>query len=117
MDDPNTIKESVQKSIVAIITKGLEDGSITEERAKEIANHVLKAIPEDVDYTKLMQVIPTLDDKFIELTTAVVPIMREYEQKIHAIVNEKISGLIKEGKLDDALNITKKAMELERSLA
>ena len=117
MDDPVVVRERVQKSIVEVITKGLEEGTISEERAKEIANYVLKAIPENVDMPKLMEVLPKLDDQFVELTAAIVPVMREYEEKLHMIVNQKITALIKEGKLDEALNVTKNAIELEKGLA
>jgi hypothetical protein len=117
MDDPAVLRERVQKSIVNIITRGLESGTITEERAKLIANHVLNAIPEDIDLPKLIDIIPKLDDQFAELTSAVVPIMREYEQRIHKTVNDKISDLIQNGKLDEALKVTKTAIELERNLS
>lgn len=117
MDDPVQLLEQVQKSIVDIITKGLEEGTISEDRAKEIANHVLQMLPENIDYPRLMEVIPKLDDSFTELTAAVVPVMREYEQKMRSVVNEKITKLLAEGKLDEALNLTKQAIETEKNLS
>lgn len=111
------IKINLQKKIVEIITSKLESGEINETRAKEIATMVLNHLPDGMSYEQLMQAIPKLDDHFEELTAAVVPIMVEYEQKMKLIVNQKISQLIKAGRLEDALNIAKKAVEFEKSLS
>ncbi len=116
INDPVLLREQVQKSIVDIITRGLEDGSMSEDRSKEIASYVLQMMPENIDLPRLLEVIPKLDDTFEELSVAVMPIMREYEEKMQKAVNEKITKLINEGKLDDALVLTKKAIEAEKNL-
>ncbi len=116
INDPALLREQVQKSIVDIITRGLEDGSMGEDRSKEIANYVLKVMPENIDLPRLLEVIPKLDDTFEELTVAVLPIMQEYEDKMQNAVNEKITKLLSEGKLDDALMLTNKAIEAEKNL-
>jgi len=126
MDDPSTssgqekaqqLREKVQSEIVKLISSRLEDGKIKEARAKEIAAMVLEKLPGDISYEKLMQVLPKLDDHFEELSTVVVPIMVEYEQKIRKVVDDKITQLIKAGKFDDALNMARKALEFEKGLA
>lgn len=117
MDEAKQLREKVQKRVVEIISTYLEKGDITEERAKQIAQFILQALPEDVSYERLMEIIPTLDDEFSELTVAVVPIMQEYEAKIKAMANQKISNLIKEGKLDEALDVTRQAIEIEKKLS
>ena len=78
---------------------------------------VLQKLPQGISYEKLMEVIPTLDDHFEELASVVVPIMTEYEQKIRAAVDQKITQLMQQGRFDDALNIAKKALEHEKNLA
>ena len=126
MDDPSTssgqekaqqLREKVQSEIVKLISSRLEDGKIKEARAKEIAAMVLEKLPGDISYEKLIQVLPKLDDHFEELSTVVVPIMVEYEQKIRKVVDDKITQLIKAGKFDDALNMARKALEFEKGLA
>ena len=116
MDDPATLRDQVQKSIVEVITKRLESGAMNEERAKLIAKYVLEMLPENISYEKLIEVIPKLDDNFLELSTIVLPIMMEYEIKVRTKVTEHISNLIKQGKLDDALTLTKQAIEFEKQL-
>jgi hypothetical protein len=116
-DKARQIREKVQDEIVRLISSKLEEGTLNEARAKEIANLVLEKLPQDISYGKLMQILPQLDDHFEELGSVVVPIMIEYEQKVRKAVNDKITQLIKEGKLDEALNVARKALEFEKGLA
>lgn len=111
------LREKLQNEIVNIVTNKLESGQINESRAKEIAQFVLEKLPRDISYQKLMEIIPTLDDHFEELTNAVLPIMVEYEQRMKKIIDEKIRSLIALGKLDEALNVARKAIEFEKSLS
>lgn len=116
---PNKTKELLDKvhtSIVDVITKGIENGTISDERAKEIARVVLERLPENISYDELIRIIPKLDDDFQELSTAIVPIMLEYETKLRTVVNEKISHLLKQQKFKEAHDLAKRAIEYEKSL-
>ncbi|HLD03176.1 MAG TPA: hypothetical protein VJC17_00205 [Candidatus Dojkabacteria bacterium] len=110
------LRERVQSAIVKVITDQLEKGEMTEERAKQIAQIVLEQLPENISYQKLIEIIPKLDDHFSELTVAIVPIMVEYEEKMKQVVNKKISELMQAHKLEEALEVTKKAIEFEKQL-
>ncbi|MFQ5493195.1 MAG: hypothetical protein ACE5DX_03490 [Candidatus Dojkabacteria bacterium] len=116
-DKASELREKVQNKIVSLISSKMEKGEMTEERAKQIAQLVLQKLPEGISYERLIEVIPTLDDHFEELTIAVVPIMVEYEQKMQAAVDDRIKKLIDAGKLDAVLDVTKKAIEFEKRLA
>ncbi len=109
--------DKVQTSIVDVITRGLEEGTITEDRAKQIAQMVLEKLPEDITYEELIRVIPKLDDEFKELSAAVVPIMLDYEARIKKVVNQKLTILLKQGKFDEAMKISQKALEFEKDLS
>ena len=111
------LRERVQTKIVEVITRKLEAGEMTEERAKQIASMVLEKLPEDASYNELMKIIPKLDDHFHELTQAVVPIMTEYERKMKAIIDKKITELMNKGQFDQALDVAKKAIEFEKELS
>src|SRR3989344_2166162 len=110
------LRERVQSAIVKVITDQLEKGEMTDERAKQIAKIVLEQLPENISYQKLIEIIPKLDDHFSELTVAIVPIMVEYEEKMKQVVNKKISELMQAHKLEEALEVTKKAIEFEKQL-
>ena len=116
VDKVETVKEELQAKIVEIITSKLESGEMTEDRAKQIAKHVLDQLPEGITYQQLMERIPRLDDHFHELSLAVIPIMIEYEKKMKAIIEERITALLRANKLDEALDFTKKAINFEKSL-
>lgn len=116
VDKVEDVKERLQAQIVEIITSKLESGEMTEDRAKQIAKHVLDALPEGINYQQLMEIVPKLDDHFQEIGAAVIPIMMEYEQKMKTIIGERITALLKSNKLDEALDLTKKAINFEKSL-
>jgi len=111
------LRSRVQQSIVAVITKRVEAGEMSQERAKQIAELVLQKLPEGIDYQRLMEVLPTLDDHFEELRQVVVPIMVEYEQKLQSAVDRKVQELIDRGNLDELLDVTNKALEMQKRLS
>lgn len=115
-NDPAQIREKLQKDIVGIITKKLESGDMTEERAKAIAKMTLEKLPEGITYQDLMRVIPTLDDEFNELKFAIFPVIKSYQEKISNNIQQQISILMREKKYEDALNLAKQSIEFESNL-
>ncbi|KXK26816.1 MAG: hypothetical protein TR69_WS6001000837 [candidate division WS6 bacterium OLB20] len=111
------LRSRVQQSIVSIITARVKDGSMSEARARQIAELVLEKLPEGINYQQLIEVLPTLDDHFEELSTAVMPIMIEYERKLQAAVDKKIGELLSQGNLDALLDVTNKALEMQKRLS
>jgi uncharacterized membrane-anchored protein YjiN (DUF445 family) len=110
------MRDQVQKAVVEIITKGLQEGEISEERAKSIAKMVLEKLPENITFDEFITVLPTLDDDYPEIADVIVPIMEQYEKKMKGDNDIKITELIKHGKIDEALNLTNQAIEKERNL-
>lgn len=116
MDNPAQLREKVQEAIVEVITNGLQAGTMQEERAKEIAKFALDMLPENIPFNQLIETIPKLDDKYPELASVVVPIISAYEAKVRQTIDVQISKLIKEGRLDEALSLTQKAISYEQKL-
>jgi hypothetical protein len=114
--DVATLREQVQKNVVEIITSGLQDGTITEERAKIIAKMILEKLPEGITFDEFITILPGLDDEYSEISGVIVPIMEQYEKKMKEENDIKITELIKHGKIDDALDLTNQAIEKERNL-
>jgi len=119
MVDEKTQKllDKVNASIVNVITKGLEEGVISQERAQKIAQMVIEKLPEDISYEELIRIIPKLDDEFKELSDAIIPIMLEYETKMKEVINQRISALLKQQKFKEALEIARKAIDFEKNLS
>jgi hypothetical protein len=115
--DVASMREQVQKAVVEVITKGLQDGTVTEERAKNIAKMILEKLPEGITYEAFITILPKLDDDYQEISGVIVPIMEQYELKMREINDTKITELIKDGKIDEALNLTNQAIEKERDLS
>lgn len=110
------MREKLQQDIVNIITKKLESGEMTEERAKAIAKMTLEKLPEDITYDQFMKVVPTLDDEFEELKVAVLPIVLDYQSKVEANVQTQVSELMKHRRYTEALDLAKKAIEFDSNL-
>ena len=115
-EDVIALREQVQKAIVEKITDGLTNGTITEEKAKIMAQFVLDKLPENITYDEFFKILPELDDDYPEFSDVVVPLMTQIETKNKAIMDKEITGLIKNGKIDEALNLTNKAIEEEKNL-
>lgn len=115
--DVTSMRELVQKAVVEVITKGLQDGTVTEERAKNIAKMILEKLPEGITYEEFITILPKLDDDYQEISGVIVPIMEQYETKMRETNDVKITELIKDGKIDEALNLTNQAIEKERDLS
>ena len=110
------MREQVQKAVVGIITNGLKEGYITEDRAKVIAKMILEKLPEGIGFEDFITILPKLDDDYEEIAGVVVPLMEQYETIMRNDNDKKITELIKSGKIDEALNLTNQAIEKERNL-
>ncbi|MBD3280299.1 hypothetical protein GF389_02115 [Candidatus Dojkabacteria bacterium] len=110
------LREKVQSQVVALITERLKAGEMTQERSKKIASMVLEKMPEDINYKELMNVIPKLDDEFGELAEVVIPIMTEYEKKLHKAIENRVLSLVREKKFKEAMIEARRGIELEKRL-
>ena len=115
--DVTSMRELVQKAVVEVITKGLQDGTVTEERAKSIAKMILEKLPEGITYEEFITILPKLDDDYQEISPVIIPIMEQYEKRMKESNDIKITELIKDGKIDEALNLTNQAIEKEKDLS
>lgn len=120
-DNPTTpdkgLRERVQAQVVELITQGLEEGTISEDRARNIARLVLERLPEGVSNEELMQILPKLDDDFAELTEVVLPIVSEYEEKLRQAVESKVLDLVRARKFKEALDLTRQGIDMSRNLS
>lgn len=114
---PASLREDIQTKIVELITKGLETGTISEERARSIAKLVLEKLPDGTTDNELMHILPHLDDEFTELSEIVLPIVLEYEEKIRRTVEDKVVRLVRARKFKEALDMARKGIEYSSKLS
>lgn len=116
-DDPQAFREKIQADIVSLITQKLQSGEMTQERAQKIAAVVLEKLPEDITIEELYKVLPKLDDDFRELADVVVPVMIEYEKKIHSILETRVLKLVRAKKFKEAMIEARRGIEIEKKLS
>jgi hypothetical protein len=112
-----SLREQVQTQVVEMITKKLEEGTISEDRARSIAQLILEKLPEDISNEELMLVLPQLDDEFNELSDVVMPIIVEYEERVRKTVEERVLQLIKQQKFEEARKIAQKGINYSQQLS
>jgi len=111
------LREKVQSQVVALITKGLEEGTISEDRARGIAKVILDKLPDGLKDEELMFVLPHLDDEFTELSDVVLPIITEYDEKIRLAVEKKVLELIRAKKFTEALATVRQGLAYSSKLS
>lgn len=116
-NNPQAFREKIQADIVALITTKLQSGEMSQERAQKIAAVVLEKLPEDITKDDLYRVLPKLDDEFKELAEIVMPIMIEYEKKIHTILETRVLKLVRAKKFKEAMIEARKGIEIEKRLS
>lgn len=80
-EDTVTLRKKLEALIVDDLQKQLSQGEITGDRAAEVAELVLDAVPENISHEDLLRVIPQLDDKATELSSVVFQILSEQDEK------------------------------------
>lgn len=101
-------RKKLELDILKIIEDKLQKGQMDANRAKAIARMVLEALHPPLTLEQIYEIAPTLDDHFAELTSVVIPVIQEHEEKIKTIVTAHAQKLIKEGKIEEATNVIKR---------
>jgi len=109
-------RKKLERDILAIIEEKLKNGQMDAERAKGIARLVLDKLHPPLTLEQIYQIAPTLDDHFAELAAAVLPVMQEHNEKVRTIVTQHAQKLIKLGKIDEASQVLKQAIQRESKI-
>lgn len=109
--DPEAYRKKIELDILTIIEEKLRNGQMDAVRAKEIAKLVLDRLHPPLTLEQIYTIVPTLDDHFMELAAATLPVIKEHDEKIKKITTDHAESLIKSGKIDEALQALKKASQ------
>lgn len=100
-EDALLLRQKLETLIVHELEDQLKRGEITGDRASEIAEIFLAAVPENISHDELLKIIPQLDDKASELASVVFEILSERDELHRAEMIEKlrvsVRGLVKNG--------------------
>lgn len=100
--DAEEYRKKIEREILQVMKEKLESGEMDAKRAREIAKMVLEKLKPGITLGEIYRVVPTLDDFFPELASVVLPVVKEYEQKIEGLVKQRADELVKAGKFSQA---------------
>jgi len=107
--DPEKYRKKIERDILIIMEEKLKNGSMDAERARDIARMVLDKLHPPLSLEDIYRIAPTLDDQFTELAAAVLPVMKEHDEKIRTIVTAHAGELARSGKIEEALKMLQDA--------
>jgi len=110
MTAPDQIRETIEANIVTLLKTRLEDGTMTEERSRQISQITLELLKPDMDLEDLYKAIFKLDDSCPELSSIVLPYAQEYEKDITQKATDVVTSYIKMGKYDAAAKFAQKVV-------
>ncbi len=105
--DAEQKRKQLEQDILDILEEKLHKGEMDSVRARAIAQMVLESLRPPLTIEQFYDIVPTLDDHFVELSQAVLPIIQEHDDKIRKVVLGHAEKLIKEGKIGESLAILK----------
>ena len=109
--DVESYRKKVEKQILVLIKEKLEKGEMKADRAKDIAKMVLEKLPSGIDLKDFYKIVPTLDDHFYELASIVLPVVKEYEEKVEKAVINSIEKMVKAGNFQQVSELIKKTIK------
>jgi hypothetical protein len=108
--DAEEYRLKLEQDIINIIVDRLEKGEMDTDRARSIARLVLDKLHPPLTLEQIYEIAPSLDDTYTELTKAVLPVIKEHDEKIRNLVTAHVSKLIQGGKLEEATSVVKNAL-------
>lgn len=109
--DPEEYRKKIELDILRIIEEKLQRGQMDADKAKAIARMVLEKLHPPLSLEYIYQIVPTLDDHFAELSKAVLPVIKDHDEELKNIIANHAEELIKQGKIDEATRVLRKATE------
>lgn len=105
------VRQQIELRVVELIKIKLMDGTLTEDRSREISQHVLETLKPGMTFMDLFKALPTLDDGFSELAPVIIPYLKDYESHIVQKAREQAEEFLHTGKYDAAVRLSKDAIE------
>lgn len=113
---PDDLRQRIELNVVELIKTKLADGTMTEERSQQISQMVLDTLKPGMNLEELYKAIPKLDDAAQELSTIIIPYLREYEDKIAQTAEGTVRSLIRQGQYDAAVKLSQNVINQDVAL-
>lgn len=115
MDDEE-YRKKIELEILQIIKDNLKARQMDENRAKEIATYILNSLHPHMTFNQIHDLVQNFDDHFSELIPVVLEVSRDYEEKVKNAVVNHVGILLRQGKIDEANVLLKRATNKEIKL-
>lgn len=109
------LRKFIEKKVLEIIKKLMDDGESSKEKLQSIARKTLELIRPGMRLDELYQNAVKLDDNISELAPVVIMIMKEYEEKYEKKALTQVQDLLKNKKYDEAEDAIKKVLQFKIS--
>lgn len=110
------LRQKVELAVVELIKDKLAEGTMTEARAQQASQTVLDTLKPGMTLEELYRAIPKLDDTVPELSSIILPLLRQYENNVVKPIEKKVQDLIRTGQYDAAADLAKKAISADVKL-
>lgn len=113
---PDDLRQQIELQVVELIKAKLADGTLTEERAQTMSQMVLDLLKPGMSFEELYKAVPKLDDSFSELAPIVLPVVRDYEERIVKEAQKGVQNLMRQGQFDAATKLADRAIKQDVKL-
>ena len=114
--DTEDYRKKIELEILQIIEDKLKSHQMDATRAKEIARYVLDSLHPNMNINEIYETVQNFDDHFSELIPVVLKVSKDYDERVKKAVVDHITALLKQGKVDEANILLKKATNKEIKL-
>lgn len=114
--DNEEYRKKIELEILQVIEDNLQTRQMDANRAKEIARHILSSLRPHMTLNQIHDVVQKFGDHFSELVPIVLEVSRDYEERVKNAVVNHVGVLLKQGKIEEANVLLKKAVNKEIKL-
>ena len=114
--DSEEYRKKIELEILQVIEDNLKTRQMGANRAREIARHILRSLHPHMALNQIYNVVQNFDDHFSELVPIVLEVSKDYEEKVKNAVVNHVGVLLKQGKIEEANVLLKKATNKEVKL-
>ncbi len=108
---PDEIREAIELKVVELIKAKLTDGTMTEERSRQISRLVLEILQPGMELNQLFKAIFKLDDNCTELSHIVLPYAMQYENGVVKKATTIVESYVRHGQYDAAISLAKDTID------
>ena|SRR5579884_2046998 len=103
-------RKNIERDILKIIESRLASGKMDTQKAKEIAQFLLRSFKPPLTFDQIYKAVQNFDDHFPELAPAVNKVVNAYDDEVKRIVHHHAGNLIKQGRIPQARFLINQAL-------